>query len=43
MVAERNIRNAVGNRRGDILQDIYLDKESLEEIKNMITELGVSL
>lgn len=42
-VVERNIKNAVVSRRGDILQDIYLDKEKLNEISDTVKELGVSL
>jgi hypothetical protein len=42
-VVARNIKNVVGSRRGDILQDIYLDKEKLNEISDTVKELGVSL
>lgn len=41
MVVERNIRNAAD--RSDVMQDIYLDKEQLNEIKDTVEELGVSL
>ena len=30
-------------RGSDIMQDLFLDKEKLKEIKEMVIELGVSL
>lgn len=45
MVVERNIKNAVEetNKRWVNMEDIYLNKEKLKEIKEVVRELGVSL
>ncbi|NLK44373.1 MAG: peptide chain release factor 2 [Tissierellia bacterium] len=50
VVVERNTKNAADNKTncplikwGDVLQDIYLNEEKLNEIKNTVIELGVSL
>lgn len=41
---EKNTKDVVEHsRKGDYMEGIYLYKEKIEEIKEMINELGVSL
>lgn len=46
---EKNLKNVVDNKRkftterSTYMEDIYLDRERLHEIKEMVKELGVSL
>lgn len=43
VVAERNTRDVVDNNERCFMESIYLDRDRVQEIKEMVIELGVSL